>query len=142
MSIDALVSGRIHKTPQRRISQNGKPFATAIVRAAARDGTGLFVSVITFSDSAIAALMALEDGDAVAIAGELTPKIFTPRDGGEPRPSLDLVGHRVMSEYNVQRKRKAVAEAQSPRTDERAADSVTPPSGADAGREFDDAIPF
>ncbi len=113
MSIDALISGRIHKTPRSGVSSNGNRFATAIVRAAARDGNGIFVSVIAFSRSACDALLALGDGDSVALAGELTPKIYTPRDGSEPRPSLDLVAHRVLTEYHVTRSRKAMAEAKS-----------------------------
>ena len=52
----------------------------------------------------------LHDGDSVAIAGELTPKVWTDKHG-EAKPALDLVAHKVMSPYDVQRKRKAVAEA-------------------------------
>ena len=138
MSIDALVSGRVHKTPLSRVSAAGKRFATAIVRAAARDGNGIFVSVIAFSQSACDALLALDDGDSVALAGELTPKIYTPRDGGEPRPSLDLVAHKVLTEYHVARKRKAIqdgnAQPQTPRDDG--------PAPAAAEPELSDAIPF
>jgi len=138
MSIDALISGRIHKTPQSRVSAAGKRFATAIVRAAARDGNGIFVSVIAFSQSACDALLALDDGDSVALAGELTPKIYTPRDGGEPRPSLDLVAHKVLTEYHIARKHKAVQDSnpqpQAPRDDG--------PAPAAAEPELNDAIPF
>lgn len=111
MSIDALIQGTLHRAPQARTSQNGKRFATASVRTATRDGAAIFVSVIAFSESAVTALLALEDGDSVALAGELTPKVYTPRDGGEPRPSLDLLAHRVLTEYHVARKRKAVQDA-------------------------------
>lgn len=113
MSIDALIQGTLHRAPQARASHNGKRFATASVRTATRDGTAIFVSVIAFSESAVTALLALEDGDAVAVAGELTPKVYTPRDGGEPRPSLDLLAHRVLTEYHVARKRKAVQDARA-----------------------------
>lgn len=113
MAIDALVSGRIYKKPQSRVAGSGKRFVTTVVRAAARNDDALFVSVIAFSTSACDALLALEDGDSVALAGELTPKIYTPRDGSEPRPSIDLVAHRVLSEYHVQRKRKAMTDTKS-----------------------------
>lgn len=147
MAIDALVSGRIYKKPQSRVAASGKRFVTTVVRAAARNEDALFVSVIAFSTSACDALLALEDGDSVALAGELTPKIYTPRDGSEPRPSIDLVAHRVLSEYHVQRKRKAMAEAKSTeRTELRGASDAA----AGAHREpqekpepgFNDAIPF
>jgi len=137
MSIDALISGRIHKTPQSRVSAAGKRFATAIIRAAARDGNGIFVSVIAFSQSACDALLALDDGDSVALAGELTPKIYTPRDGGEPRASLDLVAHRVLSAYHVSKARKAVQDATAP-----PAPHDDGPAPAAAEPELDDALPF
>lgn len=133
--IDALIGGTLHKGPQARTSQNGRTFATATVRASTRDGSAIFVSVIAFSQSACEALLALEDGDAVALAGELTPKVYQPRDGGEPRPSLDLVAHRVLSEYHVARKRKAVAEA-------KASERPLPATQAPERPEFDDAMPF
>ena len=147
MSIDALVSGRIYKQPQSRVASNGRRFVTTVVRAAARNDDALFVSVIAFSASACDALLTLEDGDSVALAGELTPKVFHPRDGSEPRASVDLVAHRVLSEYHIQRKRKAMAETKS-------TDRAEAPGGSDstegAHREpqgapepgFDDALSF
>jgi single-stranded DNA-binding protein len=123
--IDALIQGRIHRAPQSRTSQNGKRFATANVRTATRDGSAIFVSVIAFSQTACDALLALQDGDAVAIAGELTPKVYTPQNG-EPRPSLDLLAHAVLTEYHVARKRKA----------------VQTPAHEGAAPELDDALAF
>ena len=140
MSIDALIQGRVHRTPQARTSANGRRYATATVRTATRDGAAVFVSVIAFSDSAVTALLALEDGDSVALAGELTPKIYTPRDGGEPRPSLDLVAHRVLTEYHVTRKRKAVSDAKLP--DRQAAADPGAEHSAGSQEELNDAIPF
>ena len=112
--IDALIQGTLYKVPQARTASNGRRFATANVRTPTKDGTAIFVNVIAFAEGAVTALLALEDGDAVALAGELTPKVYTPRDGGEPRPSLDLVAHKVLTEYHVARKRKAVTDAKQP----------------------------
>jgi single-stranded DNA-binding protein len=109
--IDALISGRLHRAPQSRTSKSGKPFATASVRCSLRDGGTVFASVIAFDSKAVTALLALSDGDSVALAGELTPKVYTPANGGEPRPSLDLLAHAVLTEYHVARKRKAMQDA-------------------------------
>ena len=135
--IDALIQGTLYKVPQARTASNGRRFATANVRTPTKDGTAIFVSVVTFSATACQALLALEDGDAVALAGELTPKIYTPRDGGEPRPSIDLLAHRVLTEYHVARKRKAVAEAKALEHP-----TPTPAATETAPAEFDDPIPF
>lgn len=111
--IDGLIAGRLHGKPMQRTGQSGKAFVTCQVRAAAGNGESLFVSVIAFEEQPKAALLALGDGDSVALAGALTPKVWQPRNGGEPRPSLDLVAHACLSAYHVARKRKA-SEAPKP----------------------------
>jgi single-stranded DNA-binding protein len=138
--IDALVAGRICGKPQARTAKNGAPFAVGRIRVATRDGGALFVSVISFSASAVPALLALDDGDSVALAGELTPKVYTAKNG-EPRPALDLLAHAVLSEYSVSRKREAAKAAKSAGPQ---AESEAPaePQPAPGEHEFDDALPF
>ena len=107
--IDGLIAGKLYGAPQERTSKTGTPFAVAKVRCAAGDGDGesLFVSVIAFSHSVCAALLALDDGDSVALAGMLTPKVWIDKDGYS-RPALDIVAAQVLTTYHVTRKRKAV----------------------------------
>ena len=103
--IDALIGGTLHAAAVEKTASNGKPYATAKVRASV--GTeSVFVNVICFDATACAALLALHAGEPVALAGELTPKVWTPANG-EPRPVLDMVAHAVLTTYAVQRKRKA-----------------------------------
>jgi single-stranded DNA-binding protein len=108
--IDALIQGRMFGNPQSRTSQNGNPFATAKLRTPMANGESAFVNVIVFSKGAMAALLALQEGDSAALAGELKVSVYTDKNG-EARPSLDLTAHAVLTEYHVQRKRKAVAGA-------------------------------
>lgn len=105
--IDGLVSGKLYGVAQSRTGQGGKIFVTAKVRATSGDGESLFVNVIAFDDKAKAALLALDDGDSVALAGTLTPKVWTDKHG-DAKPALDMVAHAVLTAYHVQRKRKAV----------------------------------
>lgn len=104
--IDALIGGRLFGQPVERTGKNDKPFVTAKVRAAAGDGDPIFVNVIAFDRQACAALRALGDGDSVSLVGSLTPKVWA-RDGGDPRPALDLVAHAVLSPFAVKRRRQA-----------------------------------
>ena len=85
----------------------------------------LFVNVIAFSESAQAALLALDDGDAAALAGTLTPKVWIDRDGNT-RPALDLVAAQVLTAYGLGKKRAAVRAAGEP-----AADRAPAPAGQD-----------
>jgi hypothetical protein len=73
--IEGLVSGKVYGRPEQRTSNStGKPFTVAKVRAATGNGETLFVNVLAFDAAAQAALLALSDGDAVSLAGTLTPK--------------------------------------------------------------------
>ncbi|NMM76214.1 single-stranded DNA-binding protein [Rhodococcus sp. SRB_17] len=106
--IDGLIGGKLYGTPEKRLGKAGKPFAMAKVRATAGDGeTPLFVNVIAFDGAACAALLALSDGDSVTLAGSLTPKVWSDKQG-VVRPSLDMVAHQVLTAYHVQHKRAAM----------------------------------
>ncbi|CAG9168125.1 single-stranded DNA-binding protein [Cupriavidus pinatubonensis] len=105
--IDGLIAGKLHGEPAQRTGASGKPFVTAKVRAAGGDGEAVFVNVITFSQSVSEALLALGDGDSVALSGTLTPKVWTDKQG-EARPALDMVAHAVLTAYHIKRKRRTV----------------------------------
>jgi single-stranded DNA-binding protein len=107
--IDALIAGHLYGGPVERETTTGKRYATAKVRVSTRAGDSLFCNVIAFDGIAVSALLALGDGDSVAIAGELTPKVYTAKDG-TARPVLDLLAHAVLTPFAVQRKRRAVRE--------------------------------
>ena len=106
--IDGLMAGKLYGQPAQRIGKSGKPFAVAKVRCAAGDGESLFVNVIAFDCDTCTALLALGDGDSVALAGTLTPKVWTDKQGNT-RPALDIVAAQVLTTYHITRKRKAVA---------------------------------
>lgn len=106
--IDALIQGRCHGRPAERQGGNG-PYVVAKVRATTRDGEAHFVNCIAFSEHPRAALLALADGESIAVSGELTPKVWADRDG-KARPSLDLLVHAVLTPYHVQRRRQAAQE--------------------------------
>jgi single-stranded DNA-binding protein len=108
--IDGLIAGKLYGGAQSRTAQSGKTFATAKVRTAVADGESLFVNVIAFDDGAKAALLALDNGDSVALAGTRTPKVWSDRNGA-PKIALDMIAHGVLSAYHVKRKRKAVQAA-------------------------------
>jgi single-stranded DNA-binding protein len=113
--IDALIAGRLYGTPTERETKHGKAFATGKARVSTASGETVFVNLIAFAESAVASLLALNDGDAVALAGELTPKAWTDREG-QAKPSLDMVVHAILTAYHVSRKRQAMAEVSDEET--------------------------
>lgn len=111
--IDGLVGGKLNGAAKEHLSKTGKRFATAKLRTPLADGDSIFVSVIAFSETVVDGLMALSDGDSVALSGALTPKVWQPANG-EARPALDLVAHALVTAYHVQRKRQQVQAKREP----------------------------
>ena len=132
--IEALISGKLLGQPSEKMAKTGKPFVTAKVRVHAGEAD-VFVNVIAFSESACAALLALESGDAVSLTGSLTPKAWTDREG-VVRPALDLVASQVLTAYHVARKRKAV----EPRMHVQG--STQPADPASRSDDLDDGAPL
>ena len=102
--LDALVGGRLYGAPQRRPGKAETTFVTAKLRATAGDNEStVLVNVIAFDEAAATALLALNDGDTVALSGSITPKVWTDKQG-IARPAIDMVAHQVMSAYQVGRR--------------------------------------
>lgn len=106
MSIEALILGKLHQRPEERI---GQIFGRSS-RQLRAPVAGVFVNVVAFSDTACRALLALEAGDSLALAGTLKPGAWIDRDGNA-KPSLDLVAAQVLTTYGLKKKREAVAAA-------------------------------
>ena len=108
--IDALLSGKLAADPKAGISKNGNTYATARVWVTTGGEDRLSVSVIAFDAGTVAALLALSSGDAVCLTGELTPKVWTDKDGNA-RAAADLKANGLLTQYHVTRKRKAMESA-------------------------------
>lgn len=134
--IDGLVAGKVYRQFTERVSRNNNKFCTGKVRVAVRDGDAIFVNVIAFASTAVTALMALQDGDSCAISGELTPGVWTDKNG-EARPQLDLVAHAVLTPYQVKRRRAAAGEKSTSHPE-----SAEQAPGSGPERDPNDEIPF
>jgi len=106
--IDGLIAGKIYGHPKQGTGKNGSPYVTTKVRATASDGDTLMVSVIGFSDQVCQALLALGDGESVALTGSIVPKVWTDKEGVN-RPALDMQAQAVLTAYQVNHRRKATA---------------------------------
>ncbi|WP_234263857.1 single-stranded DNA-binding protein [Hydrogenophaga sp. NFH-34] len=94
--IDGLVAGRLMGEASRRVDKAGRGYVVARVLARNRVDDEYIVNVIAFDEAPAAALLALADGDALSLAGGLTPKVWVDKQG-VARPSLDMVAARVLS---------------------------------------------
>ncbi len=94
--IEGLIAGHLVGLAETRQGKNDTRFVLAKVKATSNDGESLIVNVIAFSGEAGASLMALDDGAALALAGALTPKVWTDKQGNS-RPALDMVASSVLA---------------------------------------------
>ncbi len=105
--IEGLITGTLVGLAEQRQGKNDTTFVLAKVKATSGEGEPLIVNVIAFAPEACAALLALDEGDALALTGALSPKVWTDKQGNT-RPALDLVASQVLSVYHVDRKRAAL----------------------------------
>jgi single-stranded DNA-binding protein len=106
--IDALIAGNLHGLAEERTGKNGKPFVVAKVFAANTDGENFIVNVVAFESATCKALLSLREGDGLALAGSLTPRVWTDKQG-TARPSLDMVAHQSLSLHDIEHKRSSGA---------------------------------
>lgn len=111
--IEGLVTGTLMGLAEERQGRNGSAFVLVKLKATAGDGESLIVNVIAFAAEARTALLALDEGDTLAVSGALTPKVWTDKQGNT-RPALDLVASQVQTVYHVDRKRAATGGAANP----------------------------
>ena len=100
--IDGLIAGRLMGDASRRVDKTGRTYVVARVLARNKADEEFIVNVIAFDDAPCEALLALTDGDALCLAGSLTPKVWTDKQGNA-RPSLDMVVTRVLTAGDAHR---------------------------------------
>jgi hypothetical protein len=127
MSARALISGRIWRDPERRVSGAGKPFASASVRVGSGD-VAAWWKLLCFSEAAIEEVTSLHDGDAVSASGEFKAEVYDKGDG--PRVGFTLFADRIISARKAKREKA------------RAATRRAPIDGAQSQRPFDDELPM
>ena len=106
--IEGLVGGNLWKSPEQRTAKiTGRSYVYCMVRTPMKDRDPIVVNVTAFDEGVCRALMALDDGDAVALAGPLTVRAWTDKKG-EIRPGLDMVAVQLLTPYHVSHKRRAM----------------------------------
>ena len=99
MTAFALISGRVFRDPERKISKAGKPFVAAKLREGAGD-SDVWWSVVAFADNVREELSRLR---AIAVSGPFT--VSTYERHGEIRLNHSIIAERLISAHR-QRKRR------------------------------------
>lgn len=128
--INAIISGRLLKTPVVNTGRSGNPYCTFLLSAVTDGGEETIVSAISFADMA-ERISRLEKGDAVSIAGSLKPSSWTDRKTGEVKHGLNITVSACLSVHDAPARKKAGAKGGS------GTDGAARPES-----EIDEGIPF
>jgi single-stranded DNA-binding protein len=136
--ITVLAGGTLYGAPQKKTSARGTSFVSGKMRVSTSNGETIFVGIVAFRESVGQALLALADGAALSVAGDLKASAYTAKDG-TVRASLDITVNEVLTAAHVDKRRKAMRESRN--CQEQAPAAAQSPS-TNGGEDFDDPIPF
>jgi single-strand DNA-binding protein len=107
--IDALIAGKLIKTPELRTGKTGNNYAQFLLAVATGDEHPAIVSGIAFSDTA-ERIARLQKGDPLAVIGSLKPTEWIDKATGETKHGLNITANNSLSPYDI-KKRKPAAES-------------------------------
>jgi single-strand DNA-binding protein len=126
--IDALISGKLIKSPALKTGQSGKPYANFLLSVAIGEDKPVIVSAMAFGEVA-ERIAKLQKGDAVSCTGSLKPSEWIDKATGETKHGLGITVCNVLSPYDIKKRRPDTA-------------SNANTGNAFAGKPFNDAVNF
>lgn len=120
--IDALISGKLIKTPILKTGQSGKNYTQFILSVAVGEDQPVVVSGMAFGDIA-ERVAKLQKGDPLAVTGSLKPSEWVDKNTGEAKHGLSVTANNTLSPYDIKKRKQAATEST-------------------AGKPFNDSIDF
>jgi single-stranded DNA-binding protein len=100
--IDAAFFGVLGKDPERKTSQNGKPYVRLSVRVGSGDGAQ-WVQVLAFNE--LDGLAELTKGDRVYCEGPLSVSAWLDQRDGKAKPNLTVLAWKAEATHRIGRNR-------------------------------------
>ena len=107
--IDALISGKLIKTPELRTGQSDKPYAQFLLSVAIGEDKPTVVSGMDFGDVA-ERVAKLQKGDPLAVIGSLKPSEWNDKSTGETKHGLSVTANNILSPYDIKKRKPAAPE--------------------------------
>jgi single-strand DNA-binding protein len=112
--IDALISGKLIKTPELRTGKTGNHYTQFLLSVSVGDEQPVIVSGIAFTETA-ERIAKLQKGDPLAVVGSLKPTEWIDKGTGETKHGLNITANNSLSPYDI-KKRKAAPDNSEART--------------------------
>ena len=103
--IDALVSGKLIKTPELKTGQSGKNYTQFLLSVSIGEDSPVIVSGMSFGEIA-ERIARLQKGDSLAVIGSLKPSSWADKTTGEIKHGLSITVNNSLSVYDIQKRRK------------------------------------
>lgn len=107
--IDALISGKLIKTPILKTGQSGKYYAQFLLSVAVGEDQPVVVSGMAFGEIA-ERVTKLQKGDPLAVIGGLKPSEWQDKTTGETKHGLSVTANNTLSPYDIKKRKPAEPE--------------------------------
>jgi single-stranded DNA-binding protein len=132
MSIDCAFHGVLGQDPERKVSQNGKPYLRLNVRAGTGD-SALWIDVLTFNDVDELGERLHKDSK-VYVEGQISAKAYLDQRTQAPKARMSVMSWHTVETHKIGRNK--------PKRDRSGAPPPQEPARTAPPPELDDTIPF
>lgn len=102
--IDAIVSGKLIKTPELRTGKTGNHYIQFLLSVHTGEEQPVIVSGIAFTETA-ERIAKLQKGDPLAVVGSLKPSEWADKTSGELKHGLNITANNSLSPYDIKKRR-------------------------------------
>ena len=113
--IDSLVSGKLIRDPQVKISSNGNQYVQFLMSVSTGEADTQIVSGIGFDQSVVDKVSLLKKGDSLSVVGSLKQAEWTDRVSNEVKHGLSITANQSLSIYDIQKRRKPKSDSPEPK---------------------------
>ncbi len=102
--IDALISGKLIKTPELKTGQSGKPYTQFLLSVPVGEDHPGIVSGMSFGEVA-ERVARLQKGDPLAVIGSMKLNEWIDKATGETKQGLSITANNVLSPYDIKKRK-------------------------------------
>jgi single-stranded DNA-binding protein len=110
--IDALVSGKLIRTPELKTGQSGKHYTQFLLSVSIGEEQPVVVSGMSFGETA-ERIARLQKGDPLSVIGSLKPSEWTDKATGGLKHGLSVTANNSLSPYDIKKRKPPTPDAQA-----------------------------
>ena len=113
--IDALISGKLIKTPELKTGQSGKHYTQFLLSVSIGEDKPAVVSGMAFTEVA-ERIAKLQKGDSLSVIGSLKPSEWADKTTGDLKHGLSCTVNNALSVYDIKKRKPVEANSSTAHT--------------------------